>query len=39
MTERMIEACQGGMWQEPGEHQQALQDLLLDLDQQQETAS
>ena len=39
MTERMLEACQRGMWQEPGEHQQALQDLLLDLDQQQETAS
>ena len=39
MAERMLEACQRGMWQEPGEHQQALQDLLLDLDQQQETAS
>jgi cobaltochelatase CobN len=39
MTERLLEACQRGMWQEPGEHQHALQDLLLDLDQQQETAS
>ena len=39
MAERMLEACQRGMWQEPGKHQQALQDLLLDLDQQQETAS
>ena len=39
MAERMLEACQRGMWQEPGEHQQALQDLLLDLDQQKETAS
>lgn len=39
MTERMLEACQRGMWQEPGEHQQALQNLLLDLDIQQENAS
>ena len=39
MTERLLEACQRGMWQEPGDHQHALQDLLLDLDQQQETAS
>jgi len=39
MAERMLEACQRGMWQEPGAHQQALQDLLLDLDQQKETAS
>ena len=38
MTERLLEACQRGMWQEPGDHQHALQDLLLDLDQQQETA-
>jgi hypothetical protein len=27
------------MWQQPGAHQQALQDLLLDLDQQKESAS
>ena len=39
MTERLLEACQRGMWQEPGDHQNALHDLLLDLDQQQETAS
>lgn len=39
MAERMLEACQRGMWQEPGEHQHALQELLLDLDKQQETAS
>jgi cobaltochelatase CobN len=39
MAERMLEACQRGMWHEPGEHQKALQDLLLDLDQQKETAS
>ena len=39
MAERLLEACQRGMWQEPGEHQQTLQDLLLDLDQQKETAS
>ena len=38
MAERMLEACQRGMWHEPGEHQKALQDLLLDLDQQKETA-
>ncbi|MFQ3310360.1 MAG: cobaltochelatase CobN [Candidatus Paceibacteria bacterium] len=39
MTERLLEACQRGMWQQPGAHQQALQDLLLDLDQQKESAS
>ena len=39
MSERLLEACQRGMWQEPGRHQQALQDLLLDLDQQKESAS
>ena len=39
MTERLLEACQRGMWQEPGEYQQSLQDLLLDLDQQKETVS
>ena len=39
MTERLLEACQRGMWQEPGEYQQSLQDLLLNLDQQKETVS
>ena len=39
MAERMLEACQRGMWSEPGKHQDALQNLLLDLDQQKETAS
>jgi len=39
MAERMLEACQRGMWQEPGKHQDALQDLLLNLDEQQENAS
>ena len=38
MTERMLEACQRGMWQAPQSTQQQLQDLLLALDQQQETA-
>ncbi|MGB2180628.1 MAG: cobaltochelatase subunit CobN, partial [Pseudomonadales bacterium] len=38
MAERMLEACQRNMWQEPGEHAEQLQDLLLHLDQQQEQA-
>ncbi|OZG72709.1 cobaltochelatase subunit CobN [Hahella sp. CCB-MM4] len=37
MAERMLEATQRGMWQDPGEHAQALQDLLLDIDAQRET--
>ncbi|KPX29371.1 MULTISPECIES: cobaltochelatase subunit CobN [Pseudomonas syringae group] len=32
MTERMLEAQQRGLWQEPGEYQQALEDLLLDIE-------
>lgn len=39
MAERMLEACQRGMWQAPGQDQHALQDLLLDLDQHKESAS
>lgn len=37
MAERMLEAVQRNLWQEPGEHQQALQNLLLDIDQKKET--
>ncbi|AUM69434.1 cobaltochelatase subunit CobN [Pseudomonas fluorescens] len=32
MTERMLEAQQRGMWQEPGEYRQALENLLLDIE-------
>ncbi|MHC8407565.1 cobaltochelatase subunit CobN [Pseudomonas sp. TMB3-21] len=32
MTERMLEAQQRGMWKEPGEYQQALENLLLDIE-------
>ena len=39
MAERMLEACQRNMWQEPGEQADKLQDLLLDMDQQQEQGS
>lgn len=36
MAERMLEACQRDMWQQPGDKAEQLQDLLLDMDQQQE---
>ncbi|MBZ5488976.1 cobaltochelatase subunit CobN [Halomonas aquamarina] len=32
MAERLCEAAQRGLWQEPGEHGAALQELLLELD-------
>ncbi|WP_350600276.1 cobaltochelatase subunit CobN [Pseudomonas sp. 65/3-MNA-CIBAN-0223] len=32
MTERMLEAQQRGMWKEPGEYQEALENLLLDIE-------
>ncbi|MEE5043981.1 cobaltochelatase subunit CobN [Pseudomonas alliivorans] len=32
MTERMLEAQQRGLWQVPGDYQQALEDLLLDME-------
>jgi cobaltochelatase CobN len=32
MTERMLEAQQRGLWQEPGEYRQALEGLLLDIE-------
>ena len=38
MAERLLEATQRGLWQEPGDYANALQDLLLDIDQQQELA-
>ncbi|UZE97493.1 cobaltochelatase subunit CobN [Alkalimarinus alittae] len=36
MTERLLEATQRGLWQEPGEYAQKLQDLLLEIDATQE---
>ncbi|BES71544.1 cobaltochelatase subunit CobN [Marinobacter nanhaiticus D15-8W] len=38
MAERLLEAMQRGLWQEPGDHKEALQDLLLELDEVNETA-
>ncbi|AZC51424.1 cobaltochelatase subunit CobN [Pseudomonas chlororaphis] len=32
MTERLLEAQQRGMWQEPGEYREALENLLLDIE-------
>ncbi len=39
MAERLLEATQRGLWQEPGDYSQQLQDLLLNIDAQQEGAS
>lgn len=36
MAERLLEATQRGLWQEPGEHSERLQDLLLEIDANQE---
>ncbi|CAH0993387.1 Aerobic cobaltochelatase subunit CobN [Sinobacterium norvegicum] len=36
MTERMLEACQRGLWQQPDDYQQKLQGLLLSLDEENE---
>jgi len=36
MAERLLEACQRGMWKENGSYQDALQTLLLDIDRQRE---
>ncbi|MFD1384592.1 cobaltochelatase subunit CobN [Rhodanobacter aciditrophus] len=36
MAERLLEAIQRGMWQEPGEYEQQIQSLLLEIDQKQE---
>lgn len=38
MAERMLEATQRGLWQEPGEHAEQLQELLLAMDASQEKA-
>ncbi|WP_299177573.1 cobaltochelatase subunit CobN [uncultured Neptuniibacter sp.] len=38
MAERLLEATQRGLWQEPGEYSDKLQDLLLELDEKQESA-
>jgi len=32
MTERMLEAQQRGLWQEPGNYRDALESLLLDIE-------
>ncbi|AKA23926.1 cobaltochelatase subunit CobN [Pseudomonas chlororaphis] len=34
MTELMLEAQQRGMWQEPGEYREALENLLLDIEEE-----
>ncbi|WP_192558149.1 cobaltochelatase subunit CobN [Pseudomonas allokribbensis] len=34
MTERMLEAQQRGMWQEPGAYREALENLLLDIEEE-----
>ncbi len=36
MTERLLEAVQRGLWQEPGDYENKLQDLLLNIDSSQE---
>lgn len=38
MTERLLEATQRGLWHEPGDYTERLQDLLLDIDARQEMA-
>jgi len=32
MTERLLEAQQRGLWQEPGDYREALEQLLMDMD-------
>ncbi|WP_148862707.1 cobaltochelatase subunit CobN [Marinobacter fonticola] len=39
MAERLLEAVQRGLWREPGDHAEALQDLLLALDEANEVAA
>lgn len=39
MAERLLEAVQRGLWQEPGDHAHKLQDLLLEIDASQEESS
>jgi cobaltochelatase CobN len=37
MAERLLEATQRGLWQAPGDYADRLQDLLLGIDEQQES--
>ncbi|WP_420555267.1 cobaltochelatase subunit CobN [Neptuniibacter marinus] len=37
IAERLLEATQRGLWQEPGDYSERLQDLLLEIDEQQES--
>jgi cobaltochelatase CobN len=39
MTERLLEATQRGLWENPGEYAHRLQDILLEIDERQEAAS
>jgi cobaltochelatase CobN len=39
MAERLLEATQRGLWQEPGQYSERLQELLLDIDARQESMS
>ncbi|WP_293134291.1 cobaltochelatase subunit CobN [Moritella sp.] len=39
MAERLLEATQRGLWQEPGDYSGKLQSLLLDLDAKQESSN
>jgi len=39
MAERLLEATQRGLWQEPGDYAEKLQDLLISLDEQQESSA
>jgi len=38
MAERLLEATQRGLWQEPGDYPEKLQDLLINLDELQESS-
>ncbi|WP_106476996.1 cobaltochelatase subunit CobN [Phytohalomonas tamaricis] len=39
MSERLLEAMQRGLWQEPGDYRERIESLLLELDETQEMAS
>ena len=34
MTERLLEAQQRGLWQEPGAYREALEQMLLDIEEE-----
>ena len=38
MTEKLVEAMQRGLWQNPGEYKEKMETLLIDLDNLQEQA-